>query len=80
MKTPYYMRIIIAADLFANVVLGGRFGETISARVGLRHRWYDVAVADVLNWIQKRHTTLAKQHDEQRDIEALRDLEGMNEK
>lgn len=74
------MRVIIAADLFANVVLGGRFGETISARVGIRHAWYDTAVADALNWIQPRHTALARQHDEERDIEAIRDLEGINEK
>lgn len=75
----YLMRCVIALDTCANVFLGGRFGETISTRVGLRHAWYDASLAAVLNKIQPHHTELARQHDEERDIEALRDLEGENE-
>lgn len=72
----YLMRVVIALDIFFNVVLGGKFGETISARVGLHQAWYDVFVAYVLNDIQPHHTELAKEHDEERDLETLKDLSG----
>jgi len=73
-RNPYLLRVLIAFDAFWNVVFGGRFGETISSRVGLRHAWYDQAVAYALNEIQPHHTELADEHDQERDEEALRDL------
>jgi len=71
----YLMHTIIAFDLFMNVVFGGRFGETISARVGLTHAWYDEAIAGFLNELQPHHTELAREHDLGRDLEAITDLE-----
>ncbi|MDE2019889.1 MAG: hypothetical protein KGJ13_06105 [Patescibacteria group bacterium] len=79
MKTPYWLRLLIAFDMFCNVVFGGKFDETISARCGIHRAWYERACGDALNWLQPGHTEGAVHHDEERAIEALRDMERENE-
>lgn len=73
----YPMRLLVALDLFANVVCGGRFGETISSRVqrasDAHHtwrtawKWPGIVIAKLLlgglDWIQGRHGVLAEAGD-----------------
>ena len=77
----YVVRVLIAADLFANVLIRGRFGETISARAWTAKRdgrtWGRIAVA-VLDWLQPGHCENAADEDIARALGAVRDLERKN--
>ena len=58
---PYYLRVLIALDQFANTILGGWPDETLSSRAGRKAHctWYWKALAWVLNHIQPDHTKIA---------------------
>lgn len=65
----YIKRVLVAFDVFCNVVLGGNMDETISARAGRAkdNGWkWGIWLADLLNWIQPYHVQLAILHDKQR--------------
>jgi len=70
----YWAKVLLATDLWFNVLFGGCFGETISARVGLSRYWWERKVGEGLNLIQADHVDWARVHDEQRAIAALRAL------
>lgn len=58
---PYWLRVLIALDQFANTVLGGWPDETLSSRAGRKKgtAWYWTTLAWVLNHFQPNHTTMA---------------------
>lgn len=65
----YFANVIVGLDQFANTLLGGHPGETISARSGraaAEGKTWGKVLSAVLNKIQPNHTALAEQHDAQR--------------
>lgn len=70
----YWAKVALALDLLGNVVFGGPFGETISARVGMSKYWWEREVGKGLNLLQVDHVQWARVHDAQRAIQALRIL------
>lgn len=78
MKLPYWLRVLIALDRLANVILFGRLGETVSARAGRAcragKRW-GKTVCGILSWFQDDHCAVAIELD-RRLAEELLELEG----
>lgn len=71
MKFPYWVRVLIALDALANVILGGHLGETISARsgrAGVDGKRWGLRMCRFLSWFQKRHCLRAMEID--RDLAA----------
>lgn len=65
----YVKRVLVAFDVFWNVVLGGNMDETISARAGRAKdagKLWGIWLSGILNWIQPYHVQLAIEHDEER--------------
>jgi hypothetical protein len=64
----YLKNVLIGLDQFANTLLGGLPGETISARVGRLQYASRLAdwLEDALNFFWPGHTLGAEQHDELR--------------
>lgn len=73
MPRSYVMRVLVAFDQLCNVIAGGLPDETISSRVGRLYRTSRLARAIrwLLNHIQRHHTQLAIEHDEQRAAQLL---------
>lgn len=65
----YVKRVLVAFDMFWNVVLLGHPDETISTRAGRARdhgKLWGRILADVLDKLQPQHVELARVHDEQR--------------
>jgi hypothetical protein len=65
----YVRRVLLGLDLFANVVTGGKVGETISARsqrAADRGNWAGKAMTGFLHLFQRDHGHLAEIGDEAR--------------
>lgn len=73
LKEPYWRRVLVAFDVFCNVIFGGLPDETISARCGrwahtahggpLVYRWFARFVTAWLNAIQVDHGEQAMSGD-----------------
>lgn len=67
----------IGIDIYANTLTAGKFGETISGRLGLANKkglWWGRIGAHFLGDLQHDHCDLAIIHDAERAREALKDL------
>ena len=74
----YVHRVLVASDIFANVVMGGYPDETISsrcARGALAGRWWGVWMSRFLNLFQRDHGADAMAGDRER-AKAVERLEG----
>jgi hypothetical protein len=68
-KEGYVLRLLIAADMFANVMLGGHEDETISTDTGLmatKHQFVGVVVSRALDLFQSDHGAKAGAGDLER--------------
>lgn len=75
----YVKNVLIGFDQFANTLIGGHPGETISARSGraaAEGKSWGKFLSWALNHIQHDHTLGAEQNDEQR----AKVVEGLEEK
>lgn len=72
----YFLRVLIAADMAANVALGGHEDETISSDTALmakKHEFVGVVVSRMLDLFQHNHGAKAAAGDlERAEAEALR--------
>lgn len=65
----YILNVLIALDMFLNVVFRGHEGETISSRTGRAYaegKLWAKPLHAFLNWCQPNHCERAMQHDAQR--------------
>ena len=65
----YFIRVLIAADMAANVALGGQEDETISSDAALmarKHEFVGVVVSRLLDLFQKNHGAKAAAGDLER--------------
>lgn len=65
----YAHRVLVAGDIFTNVLLGGYPDETISsrcARGALAGRWWGLWMSRFLNLFQDKHGAKAMAGDEER--------------
>ncbi len=75
----YWMRVLIAADMAANVALGGEEDETISADAGLmakKHEFLGVLVSRMLDLVQRNHGAKAAAGDLERASAVQAVIEG----
>jgi hypothetical protein len=75
----YIMRVLIAADMAANVALGGEEDETISTDAGLmakKHEFIGVLVSRMLDLFQRNHGAKAAAGDMERASAVQATIEG----
>jgi hypothetical protein len=68
-REGYLHRVLVAGDIFTNVVLGGYPDETISsrcARRALAEKWWGLWMSWFLNLFQSDHGAKAMAGDEER--------------
>jgi len=73
----YVHRVLVAGDIFTNVVLGGYPDETISsrcARAAFAGKWWGIWMSGFLNLFQADHGAKAMAGDEER-AENVEELE-----
>ncbi len=73
----YCHNVLVGLDQFANTILAGEPGETISARsarAAARGHWLGRFMLKWLNWIQPGHGKLAEEGDLRR-AEAVEEIE-----
>ena len=71
---PYWVRVLIGFDIFANVILGGNADETISsrsARAATEGKLWGRVLSRFLNLFQRDHGALAEAGDVKRAEDAL---------
>ena len=62
----YLLRVLIAFDMFVNVIINGRFDETISShsgRAALKGKLWGILMSKFLGLFQKNHVLIAQQSD-----------------
>jgi hypothetical protein len=67
--TTYLMRVIVAFDMFANVILFGNADQTISSRAALAwhaNRPWGCFLCRILDWLEKDHCLNAVVNDRAR--------------
>jgi len=74
-QTPYWWRVLVALDQFANVVLGGNPDETISARSARAAKRGNLLGKFMCWWLDK----LQKNHGEQAEAGDLARAERVEE-
>ncbi len=68
-REGYFIRVLIAVDMAANVALGGQEDETISSDTALmarKHEFVGVVVSRMLDLFQKNHGAKAAAGDLER--------------
>jgi hypothetical protein len=65
-NTRYIQNLLLGLDEFANTIIGGAPGDTISGRAGRAardNRVWGKFLCSILNWLQKNHCEEAIEHD-----------------
>ncbi len=68
-KESYFVRVLVALDIFVNVLFNGRPDETISshaARAATEGRWWGIVVSKFLDLFQSDHGARAEAGDVER--------------